>query len=130
MVKTDIIERIEKVKEEIWLIQTADKLSRDDRTALSRLQGDLTTLAQALRKAEFVEKLKEFYIQSVGNNKGIRDMQYICNDDLKIVDEKVKVVFDEGYKVFYVNYDSIEAIFKDFGRFLSDFDEYEWRKEA
>lgn len=76
-------------------------------------------------KEAFVNDLSDFYINKVGNHLGINKLQYECDD----CEEWVYVIWDNQQKRFSVWGDSIEAIMKDFTKFLNEYHTYPWLRE-
>jgi hypothetical protein len=74
-------------------------------------------------KAEFVQKLGDFYRTEVNEDFGIIGLSYIKT----IYDEYVMVQFQSGSrKKFCVTGDSHQGILFDFIKFLTYFNEYDW----
>lgn len=74
-------------------------------------------------KKVFVERLCDFYCTNVNPQFGIESMEYTKEGP----EEFVYVSFRSGsYKRFCVTADSNQGIFKDFVKFLNDFDSYSW----
>ncbi len=74
-------------------------------------------------KKVFVERLCDFYCTNVNPQFGIESMAYTKEGP----EEFVYVSFRTGsYKRFCVTADSNQGIFKDFVKFLNDFDSCSW----
>lgn len=72
-------------------------------------------------KAKFVEQLGQFYHENVEEE--IEGLRYVTTP----TDEKVIVQYRSGArKSFSVRFDSKKGIFKDFGKFLTNFEDYDW----
>lgn len=72
-------------------------------------------------KAKFVEKLGQFYHENIEEE--VEGLRYITTP----TDERVIVHYRSGArKSFSVKSDSKKAIFTDFGRFLTNFEDYDW----
>lgn len=80
-------------------------------------------------KANFVEELKNFYINVVGNQELISDMHYSKEVREGTDYEYVYVTFTCGQKRFSVWGDNNQGILMDFIRFLKNFDQYKWLRE-
>lgn len=80
-----------------------------------------------MSKADFVEELKNFYMNVIGNPEGIEDLRYI--EFPQIDREYVYVLWRSGAQQrFSVWGDNEQGITKDFFRFLDNHDHYGWLK--